>query len=1126
MNSLTMNTMRWGAIPKAILRTLISILAVVAVTGVLSATRVADGPLAAALIFLLLVLIVSAVWGLFYALLFSFLAGLAFTWIVPPLGIWGIRDSRDVFTLIAFVMTGIIGSYLSDRTRKEAHKAEQQRAEATAERQRFSDLVNSVEGIVWEADARTFAFSFVSEQAERVLGYPAERWLREPTFWRDHLYPEDLESAVRLFQEASVQKRSHDFEYRMIAADGRVVWMRDLVTVVVEDGEATRLRGLIVDVTKRKQNEKGLLEQANLLDLTHDAIFARDMNGVIKYWNRGAEALYGWTAGEAVGKISHELTKTIFPMPLREIDAELMHAGRWEGELVHTKKSGTPVIVASRWSLQRDDRGTPVAVLETNNDVSEQKRTEQAREEIEEQWRAAFESNPTMYFIVDSAGNIASVNIFGAEQLGYTIDKLVGQPVLNVFYEPDREAIRKHAQDCFEQPGRTLRWEARKIRKNGTMLWVRETAKAVFLKKTPVLLIVCEDITEQKRAEEAARKSEAELRDLIENVPAMVFIALPGPSNIFASRGWRKYTGLSDKDTQGAGWQSVLHPEDRERHIEKWTVCSITGEPFEDEARFRRMADGEYRWFLIRGVSLRNAAGEIVKWYGVLTDIEDRKQAEQELRESEVRFRLLVDGMPDTIMRFGEELTVLDVNPAACEILGYSRDELIGMRPTDFDPDVDEAFLQQLKTRVETGEIVTFESRHRRKDGTVIPVEVRIRAKRLNGRYISVALARDISERNRAEEALRRSESYLAEAQKLSHAGSWAFDNVTKTFVFWSDEMFRLWGFDPQQGLPDGANVLQRIHPEERDRTVEYYVTAVRVKRDYASEFRIVLPDGTVRHIHGVAHLVLDSSGEVVEVVGTDIDITDRKRAEEERERLRQLEAELAHINRVTTMGELTASLAHEVNQPIAAAMTNANTCVRWLAGEKPNIEEAREAAKRITKDASRAAEIISRIRLLFKKSVPQRELVNINGVIDDIVVLLRNEAARHRVSIKREFAVEVAEVMGDRVQLQQVLMNLMINSIDAMKGVEGDREVTIRSERDANNELVVSVSDTGMGLPSESDKLFSAFFTTKPEGTGMGLAISRSIIDSHGGRLWATAKSGRGAVFQFTLPIAAEAKQ
>jgi C4-dicarboxylate-specific signal transduction histidine kinase len=253
----------------------------------------------------------------------------------------------------------------------------------------------------------------------------------------------------------------------------------------------------------------------------------------------------------------------------------------------------------------------------------------------------------------------------------------------------------------------------------------------------------------------------------------------------------------------------------------------------------------------------------------------------------------------------------------------------------------------------------------------------------------------------------------------------------------------------------------------------------------------------------------------------------ERKLAREERERLRQSHAELARVNRVTTMGELTASLAHEVNQPIAAAVTNANTCLRWLTRDHPDVEEARAAASRIVKDATRAADIISRIRLLFKKGAPQRELVDVNEVVREMIVLLRGEATRHSIQVRTELAAELPAVMGDRVQLQQVLMNLMINGIDAMKDVDGARELAVKSQRAENEQLQVSVSDTGVGLPPrQADQIFNAFFTTKPHGTGMGLRISRSIIESHGGRLWAAENSPRGANFCFSLPTEAEARK
>jgi signal transduction histidine kinase len=249
------------------------------------------------------------------------------------------------------------------------------------------------------------------------------------------------------------------------------------------------------------------------------------------------------------------------------------------------------------------------------------------------------------------------------------------------------------------------------------------------------------------------------------------------------------------------------------------------------------------------------------------------------------------------------------------------------------------------------------------------------------------------------------------------------------------------------------------------------------------------------------------------------MEVSERKRAEEERERLRQVQADLAHLSRVTTMGELTASLAHEIRQPIAAAVTNAKTCLRWLGRDDPDLVEAREAASRIVKDVTRAADIISSVSLLFKKGALQRELVDVNELVREMIVLVRSEANRYSISIHTELAEDIPKVMADRVQLQQVFMNLMLNGIDAMKETTGGGELTIKSEA-CDAQLLISVSDTGMGLPPEqADQIFRAFFTTKDNGTGMGLPISRSIIESHGGRLWATSLSGRGATFQFTLP-------
>ncbi len=375
-------------------------------------------------------------------------------------------------------------------------------------------------------------------------------------------------------------------------------------------------------------------------------------------------------------------------------------------------------------------------------------------------------------------------------------------------------------------------------------------------------------------------------------------------------------------------------------------------------------------------------------------------------------------------------------------------------------------------------------------------------------------------ERKQGEEKLRQNEAYLRESQRLGHIGSWAF-NVFSGDLFASPEFLRIFGRDPDQEKPTVEMFRGNVHPEDRAYVDETINRAMREKTDFGIDHRIILPGGSVRHVYSMAHRVFDGSGTLIEYIGTVMDVTERKRAEEA---LRRAQADLAHVNRVTAMGELMASLAHEVNQPIAAAVTNANTCLRWLTRENPDLEEAREAAMRIVKDGTRAADIISRVRLLFKKGAPEREFVDVNAVIREMIVLLRGEAAQYSISFRTDLASDLPHVTGDRVQLQQVFMNLMLNGIDAMKSVDGAREMIIKSRRTENEHILLSVSDTGVGLPVQhADQIFNAFFTTKGQGMGMGLRISQSIVESHKGRLWAGDNSPRGASFYVSLPTKVE---
>jgi PAS domain S-box-containing protein len=439
-----------------------------------------------------------------------------------------------------------------------------------------------------------------------------------------------------------------------------------------------------------------------------------------------------------------------------------------------------------------------------------------------------------------------------------------------------------------------------------------------------------------------------------------------------------------------------------------------------------------------------------------------------------------------------------------------------------------------------------YVKRYQRKDGNLIWAEVSsalIPATGDTPAFFTTVVV-DVTERKRAEEDLRHSEAYLAQGQRISHTGSWCWQVATGS-LYWSEEHYRIFGYDPQTTTPSYTRLMERVHPEDRFSFEETLKRAVWGKIDFECDYRIVLPERSVKFLRSVGHPQVNVSGEL-EFIGTVMDITERKRAEEELRQkeafLREAQTELAHVSRVMTMGELTASIAHEVSQPLSGIVTNANASLRWLAGESPNLNQAREAIERIIRDGNRAGGIIGRIRALAKKAPPQKDWLDLNETIGEVIAMARSEIRRNGVSLQTDLANDLPLIAGDRIQLQQVMLNLLINAIEAMNGVrDGLRELEVSSEKvlaitgrsekgTVENKalthadwthVLVAVRDSGAGLdPQGVDRLFDAFYTTKSQGMGMGLAISRSIVEAHGGRLWAAANLSRGAVFQFTLPI------
>jgi PAS domain S-box-containing protein len=1165
---------------------------------------------------------------------------------------------------------------------------------------------------------------------------------------------------------------------------------------------------------ERQRAEQALREQASLLDLTHDSIVARRFDDdLITYWNRGAEELYGWDRAEAVGRVGSELRKVAVPLPLDQIKAELLRVGRWEGELVNNKRDSTPVLVTSRWSLRRDQQGGPALIVVTSNDITERKHAEQALRESEEQWREVFEHNPVMYFMVSPTGTVLSANAFGAAQLGYTAAELIGQSVLNVFFEEDRKLVKNQLATCVAELGHPHSWEIRKNRKDGTVLWVRENGKAVQRSGSDaIVLIACEDITERRRGEQRVAAAYAVTRVLAEadslaaaaphvlramgenlewewgalwsvqreGIPLRCDCLWHAPDiataefdtvcreRIFAveegrlGQVWRSASpiwmvdattepeflraaaaakaGLHGGvifpillDTETLGLTELFSCAARERDQEQLATLSAIGSQIgqfikrknaevglrASEERWRRLfetSSAGMALFWLDGVCTaanpalhrmlglgeeeivghnvlelnhpdeRAATAEALARYragrlternvekkyvrkdgtpvwlnitntlvpasettppflqAVYVDVTAQLQAETALRASEERWRAIFDSAAVGIAAGDLSGGLFNVNPTFQRILGYTEEELRNLRDFEFTHEDDRAETRRLFARVVSGQQPSYrlEKRYRRKDRAIVWADVSaslVPATENTPSFLAV-MAVDITERKLAEEALREAEERFRTLVQFSFDVYWESDaqhrfirqefaegladappphseiGKTRWEVPYLEPDAEAWrkhretldahlpfrDFEHARPTPDGgkryvsvsglpvfdttgrfigyrgvgrhitdrkrAEAALRVS-EERWRamfeiapvgitTIDFerrtYLTAnasfQRMTGFTEAELRILttleitheddraamqerIDSGTVGNLQRKRYRRRD--GEVVwadvtsfVIPATDstpafrgaviVDITDRKRAEAA---LQQAQADLERLNRVMLLGEMTASIAHEVNQPIAATVTNAHAGLRWLSARPPDLEEARQALGRIVRDGSRAGEVIDRIRALVKKVPPRRDRLDINEAIREVIALTQTEVQQNRVRLQTWLAGDLPLVPADRVQLQQVIMNLIVNAVEAMSSVgDGSRELTIASGKDDANAVFVEVQDTGPGIdPADLDRLFQSFYTTKPDGIGMGLAISRSIIEAHGGRLSAASNQPHGALFCFTLP-------
>jgi PAS domain S-box-containing protein len=637
-----------------------------------------------------------------------------------------------------------------------------------------------------------------------------------------------------------------------------------------------------------------------------------------------------------------------------------------------------------------------------------------------------------------------------------------------------------------------------------------------------------QDVTEHKRAEEERQALSRDLRESkgrLEEAQRLVHIGHYEWNLITGSVTWSdelyRIYGLRPQDgpIDIATISEMIHPDDRERIFREAEEGVRSGVSAAAEHRVVR-PDGAVRIVQGLGAVKRDVSGQPYEMFGTVQDITERKRAEEALQRSKF------------YLSEGERLA--HIGSWAFNDSGhYWSDELYkiyGLDPKDGAPTVEQYLaLVHPQDRAAIAESINrmFEE-HRgfdqveriiRHDGQLRylrAVAIPVVEQGVFKGFIGTTM--DVTEQELLTQELRRERAYLAEAQDLTHIGSWATNFLTGQNHHLSDEIYRLHGFDPGQGPLPLEGFWKTVHSEDEPVVRAVITNAIHARTDFEiPEYRICLSNGIIRFLRAIGHH--NPLGEMGEYVGVTMDITERKRAEEERERLRQLEADLAHVNRVNMMGELAAALAHEIKQPIAASITSANALLRWLAHDPPDLERARATASRIEQDANRAANVIDSLRSFYKTGTPaERQLVDVRQIIGEMIGLLRGEADRHAVTIRPELHAGTPEILANPVQLQQVLMNLMLNAIEAMEVMGG--ELTIRSRLNPDGHLVVSIGDTGIGLPVESiERIFEPFHTTKPQGTGMGLTITRSIVESYGGRVWATANQGKGSTFHFILP-------
>jgi len=606
-------------------------------------------------------------------------------------------------------------------------------------------------------------------------------------------------------------------------------------------------------------------------------------------------------------------------------------------------------------------------------------------------------------------------------------------------------------------------------------------------------------------------------RLIFDNIPGLIALLSAAGELEVVNRQLIEYFGQTLDELKYWGTNDTVHPEDLPGVVDVFSRSIAAGTPYEIVQRFKR-SDGVYRWFHNRGFPIRDTDGAVIRWCVLLIDVDDQQRAEHALRESERNLKTIIDTIPGVAWSARPDGSADFLNQTYLDYTGLKAEDgmdwgwTAAVHPDDLNCLLAE--WQRFTSAEESGEA---EARLRRHDGEYRWFLFRSNALRdETGAVVKwYGTNIDIEDRKRAEEELRRKENFLATAQRLSLSGSFSWCLDTNEVVF-SEEAYRIFGFE-RDSPPTLAEIDSRIHPEDRYLLPEKRNAAKATGEDQDYLIRLLMPDGSLKYLHTTSSEIQDASGRRL-YIGALQDVTQRRLADEA---LNKARSELAHVSRVTALGALTASITHEISQPLSGIITNAGTCLRMLEAEPPDLQGARETARRTIRDGNRASDVITRLRALFSNKEFLLEPMDLNDAAREVIALSLNDLQRNQVITHTELTRDEALVTGDRIQLQQVILNLLRNASEAMVDVrEHPRHLLIRTERESTGCVRLLVRDTGVGIGSQSmDRLFDSFYTTKSGGMGIGLSISRAIIERHHGRLWAETNGGPGATFAFSIP-------